>query len=160
MAAGRDKYDYDDDRPHSNPRSPRQALAAEHLPPPPSRRARHPLVIIGNAIFTILLLLSVAAGGALYYGSTRFGADGPLDRERAVIIPPRTGLRDMAELLRREGVIDNPTLFVIGAVVIGATDKLKAGEYVFEKNASMSDVLRDHHLRQVDPASGDDRRRA
>lgn len=140
MAAGRDNHDYDD-RPYSNPRSPRQALAAEHLPPPPSRRARHPLVIIGNAIFTILLLLAVAGGGALYYGSTRFGADGPLDRERSILIPPRTGLRDMAELLRREGVIDNPTLFVIGAVVLGATDKLKAGEYVFEKNASMSDVL-------------------
>jgi UPF0755 protein len=30
---------------------------------------------------------------------------------------------------------------VLGAVVLGATDKLKAGEYVFEKNASMSDVL-------------------
>ena len=141
MAAGRDNYDHDDDRPYSNPRSPRQALASQHLPPPPSRRARHPLVIIGNAIFTILLLLSVVAGGALYYGSTRFGAPGPLDRERAVNIPPKTGLRDMADLLKREGVIENPTLFVLGAVVLGATGNLKAGEYVFEKNASMSDVL-------------------
>jgi UPF0755 protein len=141
MAAGRDdNHDYDD-RPYSNPRSPRQAITPERLPPPPSRRARHPIVIVGNAIFTILLLLSVAAGGALYYGSVKFGAPGPLDRERAVNIPPRTGLRDMADLLRREGVIDNTTLFIVGAVVLGATDKLKAGEYVFEKNASMSDVL-------------------
>lgn len=141
MAAGRDDHDYDD-RPYSNPRSPRQAITPERLPPPPSRRARHPIVIVGNAIFTILLLLCVVAGGALYYGSVQFGAPGPLDRERAVNIPPRTGLRDMADLLRREGVIDNSTLFVIGAVVLGATDKLKAGEYVFEKNASMSDVLK------------------
>jgi UPF0755 protein len=38
-------------------------------------------------------------------------------------------------------VIENPTLFVLGAVVLGATEKLKAGEYVFEKGASMDDVL-------------------
>lgn len=139
MAGNEDEH-YDD-RPIVNPRSPKQALMPDRLPPPPSRRARHPIVIIGNAIFTILLLLSVVVGGALYYGSQKFGAPGPLDRERAVNIPPRTGLRDMAELLRKEGVIDNPTLFVAGAVLMGATDKLKAGEYIFEKGASMSDVL-------------------
>lgn len=138
--AGNDDEHYDD-RPIVNPRSPKQALMPDRLPPPPSRRARHPIVIIGNAIFTILLLLSVVVGGALYYGSQKFGAPGPLDRERAVNIPPRTGLRDMAELLRKEGVIDNPTLFVVGAVLMGATEKLKAGEYVFEKGASMSEVL-------------------
>ncbi|MBX3518832.1 MAG: endolytic transglycosylase MltG [Xanthobacteraceae bacterium] len=138
--AGNDDEHYDD-RPIVNPRSPKQALMPDRLPPPPSRRARHPIVIIGNAIFTILLLLSVVVGGALYYGSQKFGAPGPLDRERAVNIPPRTGLRDMAELLRKEGVIENPTLFVVGAVLMGATDKLKAGEYIFEKGASMSDVL-------------------
>lgn len=135
--AGREE-DHRDERAYSNPRSPK---IPDHVPPPPSRRARHPIVIVGNAIFTILLLLSVVVGGALYYGSQRFAAPGPLDRERTVNIPPRTGLRDMAELLRREGVIDNPTLFVLGAVILGATDKLKAGEYVFEKGASMSDVL-------------------
>jgi UPF0755 protein len=128
-----------EDRPAATPRSSRQG--PERVPPPPSRSARHPIVIVGNAIFTILLLLSVIAGGTLYYGSERFGATGPLDRERTVNIPPRTGLRDMADLLAREGVIANPTLFVVGAVVLGATEKLKAGEYVFEKGASMSDVL-------------------
>ncbi|MBY0532977.1 MAG: endolytic transglycosylase MltG [Xanthobacteraceae bacterium] len=138
--AGRDDDHYDD-RPIVNPRSPRQAIAPERVPPPPSKRARHPIIIVGNAIFTILLLLSVAVGGGIIYGSQKFGAPGPLDRERTVNIPPRTGLRDMADLLKREGVIENPTFFVLGAVILGATDKLKAGEYVFEKGASMDDVL-------------------
>lgn len=140
MAGDRDDYRDQEDR-HYNPRSARQALTPERMPPPPSRRARHPIVIVGNAIFTILLLISIAAGGALYYGSTKFNAPGPLDRERTVNIPPKTGLRDMADLLKREGVIDQTFFFVAGAVLLGATDKLKAGEYIFEKNASMDDVL-------------------
>lgn len=135
----------DRDEPQQNrlfaPRSPSQAIAPEHVPPPPSRRARHPIIIVGNAIFTILLLLAVLVGGGLYYGSQRFAAPGPLDRERTVNIPQKTGLRDMADLLRREGVIDNPTLFITGAYLLGSHDRLKAGEYVFEKGASMSDVL-------------------
>lgn len=106
-----------------------------------SRRARHPIVIVGNAVFTILLLLAVVVGGGIYYGSERFGAAGPLQESTTVNIPPRTGLRDMADLLQRTGVIENSTLFVMGAVILGATDKLKAGEYVFEKGASMDDVL-------------------
>ncbi len=108
---------------------------------PPSRRARHPLVIVGNAIFTILLLLAVFVGGAVVYGAKQFGAPGPLAAERTVNIPQRTGLRDMADLLKREGVIDNSTFFVMSAVILGATEKLKAGEYVFQKNASIGDVL-------------------
>jgi UPF0755 protein len=128
-----------DDRPTFSPRIARRG--PDQVPPPPSRRARHPIIIVGNAIFTLLLLLGLAAGGGLIYGSQKFGETGPLDRERTVNIPPRTGLRDMADLLKREGVIENPTFFVMGAVVLGATDKLKAGEYVFEKGASMNDVL-------------------
>lgn len=140
MAGDHDNL-HDHDERRYNPRSARQALTPERLPPPPSRRARHPIVIVGNAIFTILLLLAVMAGGGIYYGSTKFNAPGPLDRERTVNIPPRTGLRDMADLLKREGVIDQQFLFVAGAIFLGAADKLKAGEYVFEKNASMDDVL-------------------
>jgi UPF0755 protein len=138
--AGRDD-EPQQDRPFVSPRSPRQAITPERVPAPPSRRARHPIVIVGNAIFTILLLVAIFVGGGAYYGSQKFGETGPLDRERAVNIPPKTGIRDMAELLKREGVIENPTVFVIAALVLGKKDDLKAGEYVFEKGASISDVL-------------------
>jgi UPF0755 protein len=122
------------DRSYEQPRSARQARR-------PSSRARHPVVIVGNAVFTILLLLSIAVGGGILYGAREFGAPGPLASERTVNIPPRTGLRDMADLLQREGVIANATHFVVGAYILGAHDKLKAGEYVFQKDASMNDVL-------------------
>lgn len=136
MAGREDEPYYESPEQAPPPRQRRERTVA-----PPSRRARHPIIIVGNAIFTILLLLAVLVGGGVLYGAQQFGAPGPLENERTVNIPQRTGLRDMADLLRREGVIDNPTFFVMGAVILGATEKLKAGEYVFEKNASMGDVL-------------------
>jgi len=125
----------------AHPRSPRQAIAPERMPPPPSRRARHPLVIIGNAILTIIVLAIIAAGAGLYLGKNKFEAAGPLDRERLVMIPRGSGIRDVAELLRRERVIDIPMVFVAGAAVTGKTSDVKAGEYLFDPGVSMSEVL-------------------
>jgi UPF0755 protein len=139
--------DHGHDRGHGHhgrghhPRSPRQAIAPERMPPPPSRRARHPLVVIGNAILTIIVLAIIAAGAGLYLGNNKFEAAGPLDRERTVVIPRGAGIRDVAELLRRERVIDIPMVFVAGAAISGKTGDVKAGEYLFDPGVSMSEVL-------------------
>jgi UPF0755 protein len=131
-----------DARPIVHPKSPRQALMPESVPPPPySRRARHPIVVIGNAILTLIVLLIIAGGGAIYYGKTRFEAAGPLDRERTVVIPRGQGIREIAELLRREGVIEQPLLFVGAVALLRVTNDLKAGEYLFERSASMREVV-------------------
>lgn len=128
-------------RPFLQPRSPRQALVPDQVPPPPSRRARHPVVIVGNAIFTGLLLLILAGGATLYLGKHKLEAPGPLERERSVLIESKKGLREIASVLQREGVIDQTLPFIAGAVVMRATDELKAGEYLFEPHASQLDVL-------------------
>ncbi|HEV2000350.1 MAG TPA: endolytic transglycosylase MltG, partial [Xanthobacteraceae bacterium] len=129
------------ERPAVHPRSPRQALMPDTLPPPPSRRVRHPIVVVGNAIFTLVVLVIIGGGAGLYMGKRKFDAAGPLDRERTVMIQRGQGIRDIAEQLRREGVIDQPLWFVTGATLMRVTDELKAGEYLFERNASMRDVL-------------------
>lgn len=124
-----------------HPRSPRQVIAPERMPPPPSKRARHPLVVIGNAILTLIVLMILAGGVALYVGKGMFDAPGPLDRERTVLIPRGAGIRDVAQLLRRERIIDNQLLFVGGAVATQSTGSVKAGEYLFDANVSMREVL-------------------
>jgi UPF0755 protein len=125
------------------PRSPRAALEPEHVPVPTrrSRRVRHPLVRAGNAVLTFLVLLIVAAGVALVVGKQRFDAPGPLTEERIVNIPRGYGTRDIAELLVREGVIDHPWTFFAGVVVLKAREGLKSGEYRFQKQASLQDVV-------------------
>ena len=125
------------------PRSPRAALEPERVPIPNrrSQRVRHPLVVIGNAVFTVLILVSIAVGAALFFGKQRFEAPGPLSEDKVVNIPRGLGIRDIADLLQREGVIDQPYVFMGGVIVLKARGELKYGEYQFPKHASLADVV-------------------
>jgi UPF0755 protein len=125
------------------PRSPRTALEPERVPGPArhSRRVRHPLVIAGNAVFTLLVLIAVLVGGALMLGKQRFEQPGPLQADKVVNIPRGLGTRDIADLLVREGVINQPWVFVGSVVALRARDGLKYGEYQFQKKASIRDVV-------------------
>ena len=125
------------------PRSPRVALEPEPVPPPKrhSARARHPVVIVGNAVFSILVVISVAIGAGLYIGKQRFEAPGPLTEDKVVNIPRGLGIKDIADLLQREGVINKPYTFMGGVIVLKARGDLKHGEYQFTKGASLADVV-------------------
>jgi UPF0755 protein len=132
------------ERPPISPRSPRAALEPEQVPPPPKRseRARNPFVVIGNAIITILIILMIGAGTTYYYGRQILETPGPLQEDKVVNIPTRAGKRDIADALQREGVINvNPWLFIGGVFALKASSDLKPGEYSFQKNASLRDVI-------------------
>jgi UPF0755 protein len=125
------------------PRSPRAALEPERVPEPkrPSARARHPVVVAGSALFTLILIAALAAGLALTMGKQRFEAPGTLAQDKIVNIPRGLGVREIADLLQREGVIDQPWVFFGGVWVRKARDELKSGEYLFPKQASLRDVV-------------------
>ncbi|HWX62090.1 endolytic transglycosylase MltG [Bradyrhizobium sp.] len=132
------------ERPPISPRSPRAALEPEQVPPPPRRseRARNPFVVVGNAIITILLIAMIAVGAGYFYGKQILEAPGPLVEERVVNIPQRAGKRDIADVLTREGVIDvNPWIFIGSVFALKASSELKPGEYAFQKNASLHEVI-------------------
>ncbi|WP_342722363.1 endolytic transglycosylase MltG [Bradyrhizobium sp. B097] len=132
------------ERPPISPRSPRAALEPEQVPPPPKRsdRARNPFVIVGNAIFTILIILMIGAGATYYYGKQTLESPGPLQEDKIVNIPARAGKRDIADVLSREGVINvNPWVFIGSVFALKASSDLKPGEYSFQKNASLRDVI-------------------
>src|SRR6266481_7283279 len=124
-------------------RSPRAALEPERVPMPTrwSESVRHPLVIAGNAVFTVLILIAVAGAILFAVAKHRFEAPGPLEKEKVVNIPPRLGIRDIADLLVKEGVIDHPLTFVVSALLAKTREELKFGEYQFPKQASLHDVI-------------------
>ncbi|HVV42561.1 MAG TPA: endolytic transglycosylase MltG [Nitrobacter sp.] len=127
-----------------SPRSPRAALEPEQVPPPPKRsdRVRNPWVIAGNAIITLLLIGMLGVGGLYIYGKQKIEAPGPLQEDKVVNIPSRSGMGDIADILQREGVIDDNRWAFIGSVfALRARSALKPGEYLFQKNASLRDVI-------------------
>jgi UPF0755 protein len=131
-------------RPPISPRSPRAALEPEQVPQPPKRsqRARNPFVIVGNAIITFLIVAMVVVGGVFIYGKQVIEAKGPLTEDKIVNIPPRAGMTDIGDILQRTGVISADRWTFIGSVLaLNARSGLKSGEYLFQKNASLRDVI-------------------
>ncbi|MGA7789695.1 MAG: endolytic transglycosylase MltG [Xanthobacteraceae bacterium] len=125
------------------PRSARTAIEPDEvdLPARRSASARHPLIVIGNAVISIFVLLAVVAGVVLFIGKQRFEEPGPLPQDRIVSIPHGSGIRDIADVLTREGVIDQPWVFLGGVLVLKAREGLKAGEYEFKAHSSLRDVV-------------------
>ena len=125
------------------PRSARTAIEPDTVEVPTRRStsARHPLVVIGNAVISIFVLLAVVAGIVLFIGKQRFEEPGPLPQDLIVNIPHGSGMRDIADVLTREGVIDQPWIFIGGVLVLKAREGLKAGEYEFKAHSSLRDVV-------------------
>jgi UPF0755 protein len=127
-----------------SPRSPRAALEPERVPMPTRRSsgARHPLVVAGNAVFTILILIAIVGGGILLIGKQSFEARGPLAEDKVINVPRGYGVRDIADLLVREGVIDQPWVFIGGVYAVKLRGRdIKSGEYQFPKQASLDDTI-------------------
>lgn len=129
-----------------SPKSPRQVLQPETAPPPPprSQKARHPLVVVLNFFLMVVVLVALAGGAAFYFGSKRFSEPGPLAQATSVLVQPGSDLDSIAAQLERNNVIDNPFIFSTAVrFFYQAEDKLRAGEYLFQANASMEQVLDD-----------------
>ena len=98
-------------------------------------------MVVGNAIITFIIVVAIVVGFVLAIGKQRYEAAGPLAQDKVVNIPRGHGPRDIAELLTREGVIEQPWVFIGGVIVRKAREELRYGEYQFTKHASISDVL-------------------
>lgn len=132
------------DAQRASPRSPSEAMKPSAPPPPPpkkTRRRRGGLVGFLSALFTLGLIGAVLIGGAFIVVTRQAAEPGPLAVDRAIIIPPGSGLADIADLLDREGVIRNPTLFRVAGYVNGAWSQLRAGEYLFKASISPREAL-------------------
>src|SRR5918998_469995 len=103
--------------PRLAPRSPSEALKPVAAPPPPPR-VRRPRGGFLSALSGFLTLAAVLALGvivAIALIEQQVREPGPLAEDKVVIIPRNTGTSEIAELLRREGVVSRPFLFEVYA---------------------------------------------
>jgi UPF0755 protein len=106
---------------------------------PRPRRPKNAVVEVLGGLMSLALVLAVGALVALWAGRNAFVAPGPLQQDKVVYFPKGQSIDDIASRLEREGVITNAWVFQAGVHLKQA--KLKAGEYLFRKSASMSDVV-------------------
>ena len=91
--------------------------------------------LLAWATVTVSLVLLVL-GGAGYWLYRDITAPGPLTEPATVVIPPRTGLAEIASLLTEQGIIRHPRSFELGATLSGRSPALMAGEYEFPAGTS------------------------
>src|SRR5580704_5190452 len=131
----------------TNPNASRRAARARRSSPKPSTRrcaahAAHATRWSSSATpSSACSCCSVVGIAALFLGKQRFEMPGPLPADKIVNIPHGSGIRDIADVLQREGVIDQPWVFVGGVLALKAREDLKAGEYQFTAHASLRDVV-------------------
>src|SRR5690606_7055962 len=98
-------------------KSAREALRPEMGTPPPPRRSRasrNQFVVFLNFVVSSIVFLLVIAGIALYLGKRTFDGPGPSDTTETVLIRPNTGLREIADMLERQGLISDSRIFLLG----------------------------------------------
>ncbi len=126
-----------------SPKSAREMLQPEDVPPPPprSRAVRHPLVVVLNFFITVLVIGVVVAGGTALFAKMQFDGTGPLDSARTVQVTPGSSVAEIANRLQDMGVISNRWIFRAGVSFYNAQSRLQAGEYEVPAHASMRDVM-------------------
>jgi UPF0755 protein len=125
------------------PRTATEALRPELGVPPPrrSRASRSQIVVFLNFVVSSIFLVTIGAGLLVYFGKMEFEGPGPSATGDVVLIRPNTGVREIAALLEREGVISDARIFALGVRAYGADGRLKAGEYEIKPQASMHDIM-------------------
>ncbi|MCA8909788.1 MAG: endolytic transglycosylase MltG, partial [Rhodospirillaceae bacterium] len=92
-------------------------------------------------VIGFLYTLALIAGVGFLALIEAADAPGPAEREITVVVPRGAGLERISGLLAAEGVVEEPRLFALVAVLRGASGSLQAGEYAFPPQASVVDVL-------------------
>ncbi len=91
--------------------------------------------------FLLLLLGAVGAGVAAFYAHSEYTAPGPLAENKVFIVQPGLSTPEIGAVLEENGIISDARIFSGMAYVTGTRTRLKAGEYEFQKAASMQDVM-------------------
>jgi UPF0755 protein len=133
-----------EEQPRFAPRSPSEAIkpiAAPPMPPARLRRRRGGFLSAFSGFLTFLIAFAAAALFGIVLLDREVKERGPLQADKVVAIPRNSGTNDIATILEREGVIAQPLLFEIQALVSRQRGNLKAGEFLFKAGTSIDEAV-------------------
>ena len=106
-----------------------------------NRVARNQFVVFFNFLFSSLVFSMMALGAALYFGKVEFESVGPHDVGATYTVRTGANVAQIANGLRREGLISNSRIFEYGVRAYRNENDLKAGEYDIAAGASMKEIM-------------------
>lgn len=98
---------------------------------------------IAKWILILFLMVAIVLGSFFYYLKYLI-AETPLEISPpgyVLLVTPGMPVQKMAELLEKEGVLQNPTLFVWWIYLTGVSGQLKAGEYLIKEGSTAEDLV-------------------
>lgn len=95
---------------------------------------------LGFAVYA-LTALTVFFALAFWWAAGEFRKPGPLQEKRLFVVERGEGVRQIGQSLHAQGLTANPHIFVFGTMVLGAHDRLKAGEYEIEPGMSPHRIM-------------------
>ena len=96
--------------------------------------------IASNAV-TFLVVAVFLLGGVILWGQNEYNAAGPLDQAICVQVQSGSNMRRVSEDLAAQGAVSSSSIFRIGADYQEKTSQLKAGSFLVEPGASMSEIV-------------------
>jgi UPF0755 protein len=133
---------------HVLPRSPAEALEPQRPPEPPVQEEpeddSHPFLRMFDGLFNFVFILLCAAIAVFYFIRVEFDRPGPLEVSTVLVVPKGESTTAIADRLAAEGVIADRRIFMTSIFYfmhLKGQRTLKAGEYQFDKHASMRQVL-------------------
>lgn len=96
---------------------------------------------LGGLVFTATLAVILAAIG-FWWAAHEFQKPGPAKEAILVEIPSGSGLRAISSRLSSNGAIHNEMIFLFGTTILGAQDKMKAGEYEILPGTSAAEIMK------------------
>jgi UPF0755 protein len=106
------------------------------------RKGQGPVRTAGRVLMTLFLVAVLGGGWTLW----AYRGPGPAARQGQatdVILPKGASTAQIADVLKKAGVIGSREVFYLAAKLGGAGRRLKAGEYEFHSGQSMAQVLSD-----------------
>ncbi len=110
-------------------------------PPPKLRRRRRGMLSMFSGLLTLLVALAIASIFGFSMLQQEVTTQGPLQSDKVVVIPRNTGTGEIAQILKQEGVINQPLLFQAYAYINRQRGQLKAGEFQFKAGTSVEDAI-------------------
>lgn len=104
----------------------------------------HPFLRMFDGLFNFVFILLCAAIAVFYFIRVEFDRPGPLEVSTVLVVPKGESTTGIADRLAAEGVIADRRIFMTSIFYfmhLKGQGTLKAGEYQFDKHASMRQVL-------------------